>query len=377
MEESTCYLESLVIMEHIKEYQGKKVFVTGHTGFKGSWLISVLKKFGAEIKGYSLSPYTIPSLYSEIERELGINSIIGDINDAELLKKEILDFQPDFIFHLAAQPLVRKSYLEPLETYQTNIIGTANVLNAVRYLERSCAVILITTDKVYENLEKNYSYIESDHLGGFDPYSSSKACAELLINSYRQSFFNLENYNNHSKGLVSVRAGNVIGGGDWSTDRLIPDIIRAIEKNNPVEIRNPFAVRPWQHVLEPVLGYLKLGILLTKEPDFYSGAWNFGPENGGNLPVIEIVKKAISIYGSGEYLIKGNSNEPHEANLLQLNISKARDLLKWTPRLNSTRTIDLTANWYKSFFQKSKTAFELVSDDINYYLTLFKDGKSF
>jgi CDP-glucose 4,6-dehydratase len=376
MEVSPRCLESLVIMENINEYQGKKVFVTGHTGFKGSWLISFLKKIGAEIKGYSLSPYTFPSLYSEIESELGINSIIADINDADLLKKEILDFQPDYIFHLAAQPLVRKSYLEPLETYQANIIGTANVLNAVRYLKKSCAVILITTDKVYDNVEKNYLYVESDNLGGFDPYSSSKACAELVINSYRQSFFNLENYDNHQKAFVSVRAGNVIGGGDWSTDRLVPDIIKAIEKNRPVEIRNPNAIRPWQHVMEPVLGYLKLGILLTKEPYFYSGAWNFGPENVGNLPVIEIVNKAISIYGSGEYLIKGNSNEPHEANLLQLNISKAKDLLKWTPKLDSTKAIDLTVNWYKSFFQRSNTAYELVSDDINYYLSLFKNGKS-
>jgi CDP-glucose 4,6-dehydratase len=315
-------------------------------------------------------------LYSEIESELEINSVIADINDADLLTKEILDFQPDYIFHLAAQPLVRKSYLEPLETYQTNIIGTANVLNAVRYLKKSCAVILITTDKVYNNIEKNYLYVESDNLGGFDPYSSSKACAELVINSYRQSFFNLENYDNHQKALVSVRAGNVIGGGDWSTDRLVPDIIKAIEKNRPVEIRNPNAIRPWQHVMEPVLGYLKLGTLLTKEPHFYSGAWNFGPENVGNLPVIEIVNKAISIYGSGEYLIKGNSNEPHEANLLQLNISKAKDLLKWTPKLDSAKAIDLTVNWYKLFFQRSNTAFELVSDDINYYLSLFKNGKS-
>lgn len=353
-------------------YKNKRVFITGHTGFKGAWLVYTLYNAGAIIKGYSLAPEAALSLYEKIEDTVHIQSVIADINDGGRLEKEILEFGPDYIFHLAAQALVRRSYKEPLNTFSTNVIGTANVLNALTKLEKACTAILITTDKVYENKEWHYPYRETDRLGGYDPYSASKACAELVINSYCQSFFNLSKFESHQKAIASVRAGNVIGGGDWSEDRLIPDIVRSLAENKDIVIRNPKAVRPWQHILEPVFGYLQIGILLAEDPFKYGGAWNFGPANADNLPVLEIVQHAIDIWGSGKIDLQVNQNALHEAGLLKLDISKAGNVMGWKPRMNTSEAIERTITWYKSFYEGTKTAVELLEADISYYKSLIK-----
>ncbi|MEP7108121.1 MAG: CDP-glucose 4,6-dehydratase [Ferruginibacter sp.] len=352
-------------------YRGRKVFITGHTGFKGAWLAYVLYKAGAIIKGYSLAPETNPSLYKEIEDTIHIQSVIADINDGQRVEQEILAFQPDHIFHLAAQPLVRRSYKEPLVTFSTNVIGTANVLNTLTKLEKPCTAVLITTDKVYENKEWHYPYRETDRLGGYDPYSASKACAELVINSYVLSFFNPSKIESHKKAVVSVRSGNVIGGGDWSEDRLIPDIVRSLAENKEIIIRNPEAVRPWQHVLEPVFGYLQLGELLAGSPLKYGGAWNFGPANADNLPVSDIVRRAIDVWGNGNIVLQIDPNALHETGMLKLDISKAVNLLGWKPQLNTSESIERTIYWYKSFYEGTATAAELLEADILYYQSLF------
>jgi CDP-glucose 4,6-dehydratase len=370
MENWASKMESMEINNIMSIYKGKKIFLTGHTGFKGAWLSVALNNLGGIIKGYSLEPEDTLSLYNLIKSDFSHESIIADINDSDRLKKELIDFQPDFIFHLAAQPLVRKSYREPLVTFNTNVIGTANLLNAALSLEKKCTIVTITTDKVYENREIDYAYKESDRLGGYDPYSASKACAELVINSYRQSFFNINNIDYHKKGLVSVRAGNVIGGGDWSEDRLIPDIVKSIELNNKIEIRNPFSVRPWQHVLEPVFGYLKLGALLSENPIRYTGSWNFGPTLKDNLPVIEIVQQAIKVMGKGNYEVIKNLEQPHEAGLLKLNTDKALNEMCWKPLIDTHLAIEFTMNWYKLFYQKKKSAFNLIQEDIRYFQSL-------
>ncbi len=363
-------MENMVSTHILSNFKNKRVFVTGHTGFKGSWLSLALYKAGAIVKGYSLAPETIPALYTLIEPSININSVIADINDYATLEDEILDFQPDYIFHLAAQPLVRKSYTDPLNTFSTNIIGTANVLNVLTKLHKICTTVLITTDKVYENKEWHYPYRETDRLGGYDPYSASKACAELVINSYTQSFFNQENFHVHQKAIVSVRAGNVIGGGDWSVDRLIPDIVKSITDGKDIIIRNPNAVRPWQHVLEPVFGYLQLAVLLAKDPKKYSGSWNFGPASSDNLPVMTIVEQAIKIWGKGNIDLQIDANAPHEAGLLKLDISKAINEMQWKPQMNTASAIERTIAWYKSFYESKKTALQLLEDDIAYYQTL-------
>lgn len=330
-------------------YKGRKVFVTGHTGFKGSWLLKTLSLLGAEIAGYALSPYTGDDLYNLIDGDSLCISTIADLRDRDSLHKAILDFQPDFVFHLAAQPLVRLSYEIPAETFEVNTIGTANVLDGVRLLKKPCSVVLITTDKVYHNNEWVYPYRETDRLGGYDPYSASKACAELIIDSYRNSFFNTENYAVHNKALAVARAGNVIGGGDWSRDRLIPDIIRSFIKNEEVVIRNPSSVRPWQHVIEPVVGYLLLGAKLVQDPIKYAQAYNFGPYSNDALPVVEMVELAIKEWGKGSYQLANNGKQVHEAGLLKLDVSKAESELFWKPKMNSSKTVSLTIDWYKVF----------------------------
>jgi CDP-glucose 4,6-dehydratase len=351
-------------------YKDRKVFITGHTGFKGSWLVYALYKAGAIIKGYSLAPETDPSLYNLIEETTGVQSILADINDILRIEHEIVMFQPDYIFHLAAQPLVRRSYKEPLNTFSTNVMGTANVLNALTKLEKSCSIVLITTDKVYENKEWYYPYRETDRLGGYDPYSASKACAELVINSYHQSFFSPAKFDMHKKAIASVRAGNVIGGGDWAEDRLIPDIVKSIVRNKDVIIRNPHAVRPWQHVLEPVFGYLRLGALLSTDPFKYGGAWNFGPNGSDNLPVLNIAKQAIGTWGKGKINLQVDENVPREAGLLKLDISKVINELGWKPQMNTEVAINRTIKWYKSFYDEKATAVELMEADILYYQSL-------
>jgi len=352
----------------VSAYQGKKVFLTGHTGFKGAWLLKTLKMLGAEVKGYALRPDNDKNLYNLIDGDRLCESVIADLRDADTLINTVETFEPDFIFHLAAQPLVRLSYKKPSDTFAVNAIGTANLLDGVRKLAKPCKVILITTDKVYHNYEWIYPYRENDRLGGYDPYSASKACAELVINSYHKSFFNVDNYDNHQKVIAVGRAGNVIGGGDWSQDRLIPDIARAIGNHQKVIIRNPISVRPWQHVLEPLLGYLLLGEKLTQAPVEYSQAYNFGPYADDALSVKKMVELAISKWGRGEYLISQQTDQPHEAGLLKLDINKAVEHIGWRPKFNANKAVEYTIDWYKHFYENEKGISDFTEKQISDFL---------
>jgi CDP-glucose 4,6-dehydratase len=352
----------------VNTYKNKKIFLSGHTGFKGSWMLAWLHLLGCQIKGYSLTPEHSEDLYNVIDGDDLCQSVIADIRDKQRLENEILDFQPDFVFHLAAQPLVRRSYNDPITTYETNVMGTAYLLEAVKKLKKPCSVILITTDKVYENKEWVYPYRENDRLGGYDPYSASKAAAELIISSYRNSFFNPDTYTSHQKGIAVARAGNVIGGGDWSEDRLIPDIIKALKANEKIVVRNPNAVRPWQHVLEPIKGYLQLGAKLAEQPVKFSQAYNFGPYMADTLTVGEVVQKAIAIWGGGEIEIQQNKLAPHEAGLLKLDINKAVNDLEWRPRLNAEQAITNTIEWYKTFLKGEMADMKsFVNNQITFY----------
>lgn len=346
-------------------YKGKRVFVTGHTGFKGSWLWAWLHQLGAVVRGYSLPPASSQSLFAQIRGEEMGESILADILHKEKLAEAIVSFDPDFIFHLAAQPLVRLSYDIPVETFEVNAIGTANVLNAVRRVQKPCTVVCITTDKVYENKEWHYPYRETDRLGGYDPYSASKSCAELVISSYRASYFNTKQYPAHQKSIAVARAGNVIGGGDWAKDRIIPDIVNALKNGKAIPVRNPKSVRPWQHVLEPLAGYLQLGVKMLEEPIKFADAWNFGPFGEDNLTVEELVKLAIDIWGEGEMQKMQLANAPHEAGLLKLDISKTVNDLGWKPRMNAGEAIAATIQWYRN--AETSSAKGLIEADILEY----------
>lgn len=359
-------MEDLVMLQTLKKtYKGKKVFLTGHTGFKGSWMLVMLQMLGAKVKAYALQPEDEPSLYNLMNGDGLCQSVIADIRDKKRIAKEIQDFEPDFVFHLAAQSLVRKSFEQPLDTYEINVMGTAYLLDALRKLAKPCQVVVVTTDKVYENREWWYPYREADPLGGFDPYSSSKACTEIAAASYRQSFFHPAKYNEHKKAVATARAGNVIGGGDWAKDRIIPDLARALERNETLQMRNPDAVRPWQHVLEPVAAYLWLGAKLTEDAQAYAQAYNFGPFAEDNLTVKELIEKAISIYGKGDYSFTKDKSAPHEAKLLRLDISKAINELNWKPRWNSDKALEMTLNWYRRY--RDTGALELCREQINEY----------
>jgi len=308
-----------------------------------------LRELGAEIIGYSLEPPTKPSFFEVVGLERNITHIFGDVRDERELISVFQEFKPEFVFHLAAQPLVRLSYKEPKLTYETNVMGTVNVLEAVRKTDSVRVAVIITTDKCYENREWVYGYREIDPIGGYDPYSSSKGCAELIVSTYIRSFFNKERYQDHKVAVASVRAGNVIGGGDWGEDRLIPDCIRSLSKGEAVIIRNPDAVRPWQYILEPLSGYLWLGAKMLEEGAKFSGAWNFGPNDEDILTVREIVELAIRLWGKGSYQID-NSYHPHEAKLLKLDCSKARWFLKWRPVYNVYKAMEETIEWYRKFY---------------------------
>lgn len=348
-------------------YKNKKVLLTGHTGFKGSWMLSWLHMLECQIKGYALTPEHANDLYNLINGDDLCQSVIADIRNASRLEEEILNFQPDYIFHLAAQPLVRRSYQNPTETHETNILGTTYLLEAVRKLEKPCSVILITTDKVYENKEWLYPYRENDTLGGYDPYSASKAASEIIISSYRNCFFNIKDYYSHKKGVAVARAGNVIGGGDWSEDRLIPDIVKSLKEKKKIVVRNPNAVRPWQHVLEPIKGYLQLGAKLSEDPNLFSQAYNFGPYMTDTLTVGKVVELAIKEWGNGESEIQHKSSTLHEAGLLKLDISKANNEINWHPRLDAKQAIGNTLNWYKDFYEK-KNIVNTTNNQIVEYL---------
>lgn len=335
-------------------WRNKKVFITGCTGFKGSWLSLILLNLGANIKGYSLEIDTKPSLFEICELHKQNFCTIGDIRDKETLEKELIDFQPEIVIHLAAQALVLRSYQDPVETYQTNVMGTVNLFEACRHLKSLKAILNITSDKCYENKEWIWGYRENDELGGYDPYSSSKACAELVTKAFTQSFFNPDNYEKHGVCLASARAGNVIGGGDWAENRLIPDAAKAFSQNQKLEIRRPLSTRPWQHVLEPLRGYLMLCEKMYKHGKNYSGAFNFGPSENNVCAVKEAIKEFSFLWGgNASFEIIDNENSFHEAGLLKLDISKVQKELNWKPKLNFSETLKITADWYKFFYQEN------------------------
>jgi len=326
-------------------YKNKKVLVTGHTGFKGSWLTLWLSVLGADIIGYSLPPNTDPALYHVLNLQNKCKSFFGDIRDREQLKKVFEEHKPEIVFHLAAQPLVRLSYFEPIETYETNVIGSLNVLEAARASGSVKAFVNVTTDKCYENKELSRGYTEEEPMGGHDMYSSSKGCVEVMSSSYRRSF--LQDKKSYS--MATARAGNVIGGGDWAMDRLIPDCIKFINEDKPIEIRNPVAVRPWQHVLEPLSGYLTLGEKLLIEGDKYAEGFNFGPNEESVLTVADVAQRVVNFYQKGEVVVH-KKDDLHEANLLMLNIEKAEKVLGWTPTYTANEAIQHTVEWYNRFY---------------------------
>ena len=332
-------------------YKNKKVLVTGHTGFKGAWLALWLTELGAEVVGYALEPPTNPSLFTVLKLAEKIQHITGDIRDGDNLKAVFQQCQPEIVFHLAAQSLVRLSYQEPQLTYETNIMGTVNLYEAVRKTTSVKTVVNITSDKCYQNQEWVYGYRENDPMGGYDPYSSSKGCAELITTAYRNSFFNVKDYGQtHQVALASVRAGNVIGGGDWAADRLVPDCIRALTKNEEIYIRNPQATRPWQHVLEPLSAYLWLAALMNENPIAFSTCWNFGPNDEDILTVAEIVKKVIELWGAGSYQVNPDTKY-HEVKLLKLDVSKAHVQLKWRPVYRADKALEQTVSWYREYYK--------------------------
>ncbi len=349
-------------------FKNKKVFLTGHTGFKGAWMSIWLSELGAIVKGYALTPER-PSLYRLISGNLKRHtSVIADIRNQQKVAKEMLDFNPDFVFHMAAQPLVRTSYEIPLETFDINVMGTAHLLDAVKQLKKKCVVVIVTTDKVYKNPENGIPFKESDALGGYDPYSASKAAAEIITDSYRLAFFNSLTYTKHKKSIASARAGNVIGGGDFAKDRIIPDIIRALQDNTPVEVRNPSAVRPWQHVLEPISGYLSLAHSMTKDPVKFAGSYNFGPNIKDALPVETLVNLALKSWGSGNYISSPEQKAVHEAGLLKLNISKAANELHWKPKWNAKTAIEKSVAWYKENLNSKGNSYQLCLNTISAYI---------
>lgn len=345
-------------------YKNKTVLVTGHTGFKGSWLVYWLSQMEAKVIGYSLESPTIPNHIELLN--LDIVSIIGDIRDLEKLNETLETYKPDIVFHLAAQPLVRLSYENPIETYETNVLGTLKVFEACRK-NNIKAIVNITSDKAYENKEWIWGYRENDPMGGYDPYSSSKGCADILATSYRNSYFNIKDYKRtHSTLLATCRAGNVIGGGDWAKDRLITDIMISVSQDKKVSIRNPKATRPWQHVLEPLSGYLFIGQKLLEEKVEFGDAWNFGPSDEGSITVEEVVKNVKKHWDKIDYEINVDLNQLHEANLLKLDCSKAHIILNWKDVWNSETTFEKTVKWYKAYYENNKNI--ITKEDLQNYI---------
>ena len=346
-----------------QSYRKKKVFITGHTGFKGTWLVGMLSKLDANIAGFSLEPTQGNIQYSFIKNKL-TNDFIGDIRSPKQIKKAIEEFNPDIVFHLAAQPLVIDSYLDPENTYSTNVLGTLNVLEACKGIPNLKAIVCITTDKVYENKETHRPYSESDQLGGYDIYSSSKACCELLVSSFRNCFFNIKDFKRHNVLIATARAGTVIGGGDWSENRLIPDLIRTALEEGITNIRSPEAIRPWQHVLDCLTGYLMLGERLLNKESSFAQAWNFAPHKDNVLPVLKIIDEAKKYWDKIDYKVDENSKDFHEANLLLLDNTKALKELKWNPQLTIKDSVQMSIEWYKSYFLGQQN---LMFNQINEY----------
>ena len=344
-------------------YKGKRVLVTGHTGFKGSWLSIWLHELGAEVIGVGLEPYSPRDNFVLS----GIGGIIEadirtDIRDLAKMKEVFVAYRPEIVFHVAAQPLVRLSYEKPVETYETNVMGTINILEAIRATDSVKVGVMITTDKCYDNKEQLRGYKEEDPFGGYDPYSSSKGACEIAIQSWRRSYFNPDQFEKHGKSIASVRAGNVIGGGDWALDRIIPDCIRALEADKPIDIRSPKSVRPWEHVLEPLSGYMLLAQKMWEHPTEYCEGWNFGPEADSVSTVWEVATDLVKNFGKGELKDSSNPNAVHEAQLLMLDITKAKTRLGWMPRLNMRQCIALVADWYKRY--KHEDVYKLCVEEI-------------
>ncbi len=361
-------MEDMEIDAYLKIFKGKKVLITGHTGFKGSWLSIWLHHLGAQVVGISLDPKTNQDNFVLSKIGDQITDYRADIRNLDEIQPIVEKEQPEILFHLAAQPIVLDSYTDPVYTFKTNVMGTVNLLEAFRNSKSLKTGVFITTDKCYENVEKDYAYKETDSMGGYDPYSASKGAAELVISSYRRSFFQ-----DTDKKIASVRAGNVIGGGDWAPFRIVVDIINAIQKNEIIEIRNPIATRPWQHVLEPLGGYLLLAAKMMKERKF-DEAWNFGPEKENIVTVRELLDKTIAAYGQGEWKDVSEKEKLHEAKLLSLDITKAKTQLNWHPVLNLDETIEYTVDWYKRY--KSEDVFDLCLEQITDYMTLWKNDSS-
>ncbi len=367
MGERSCTVEGLGMNPEF--WNGKRVFLTGHTGFKGSWLSLWLQALGAELTGYALNPPTKPSLFEEARVDVGMRSIEGDIRDLNSLTKAMFDAQPEIVIHMAAQPLVRESYQDPVTTYSTNVMGTVHVFEAVRETKSVRAVVNVTTDKCYENREWIWGYRENEPMGGYDPYSNSKGCAELVSSAYRSSYFSPTDYANHRVALATARAGNVIGGGDWARDRLIPDILSAFERGAPALLRNPVSIRPWQHVLEPLRGYLMLAEKLATVGVEYAEAWNFGPNQDDAKTVGWIASQLADRWGSGAGWETDGSAHPHEANFLKLDISKVGQRLAWEPKLNLERALDFIVDWAKQR-QAGKNIREITIQQIAAYQDL-------
>ena len=353
-------------------YKGKRILVTGHTGFKGSWLAIWLHSLGAEVVGVALDPATERDNFvlSGIDQKIKAD-LRGDIRDGKLMKDIFAKYHPEIVFHLAAQPLVRLSYDIPVETYEVNVMGTINVLEAIRVTDSVKVGVMITTDKCYENREQIWGYRENEAMGGYDPYSSSKGAAEIAIASWRRSYFNPAQYEKHGKSIASVRAGNVIGGGDWALDRIIPDCIRALEAGKPIEIRSPKSIRPWQHVLEPLSGYMLLAQKMWYEPTKYCEGWNFGPNPESIANVWDVASNVIQNFGSGSLKDISDQNALHEAKLLMLDISKAKFELGWTPKMNISETSALTVDWYKRY--KTIDLYDLCLEQIFNYTVIHRE----
>lgn len=348
-------------------WKNKRVFLTGHTGFKGGWLSLWLSSMGAKVIGYALAPNTNPSFFevASVARDLD-QSHIADIRHLEKLQKTMAEAKPEIVIHMAAQPLVRYSYINPVETYATNVMGTVHILESIRRIGGVRAAVIVTTDKCYENKEWAWGYREIEPMGGYDPYSNSKGCAELVVSAYRQSFFPPEKYSQHQVAIASARAGNVIGGGDWSEDRLIPDAIKAFEANAPLVIRNPLATRPWQHVLEPLSGYLILAQALYQYGAQFDGPWNFGPGDNDTRSVQEVVDLVIQNWGSPAAWTQDQNEQPHEANLLKLDCSKARQLLKWSPHWSLEHAVSQITAWHEAY-RSAKNLHEISLEQISQF----------
>jgi len=352
-------------------FAGRRVFVTGHTGFKGSWLTRWLLDLGADVTGYSLEPPTEPSLFDELRMAGDIAHVIADVRDLDHLRAEMNAARPEFVFHLAAQPLVRLSYDQPVKTYATNVMGTVNLLEAVRSIPSVGVVVNVTSDKCYENREMGQAYVEGDAMGGFDPYSSSKGCSELVTGAYRRSFFG----EGSAVAVASARAGNVIGGGDWAADRIVPDCVRALVAGEPIVVRNPDAVRPWQHVLEPLSGYLWLAARLRTGAHALDGPWNFGPRPGDDWPVRSVVDALIDAWGDGSWTTPPSGGpQPHEAKLLNLDISKAGRELGWRPAYDVGHAIRATARWYGARHEDASSVPARTASDIAEYAATARDA---